>query len=39
MYTETPVSAIYLIVKDLRDVENAFLFLLKLKALSFKLNI
>jgi hypothetical protein len=38
MYAETPVSAIHLTVEDLRNVENAFLFLLKLKALFFKLN-
>jgi hypothetical protein len=38
MYIKTPVSAIHLTVKDLRDVENASLFLLKLKVLSSELN-
>jgi hypothetical protein len=39
MYTKTPVSAIHLTVRDLRNVGNASSFLLKLKALFSKLNI
>jgi hypothetical protein len=39
MYTKTPISVIHLTVKDLRNAENAFLFLLKLRVLSFKLNV
>jgi hypothetical protein len=38
MYAKAPVSAIYLTMGDLRDVGNASLFLLKLKALFSKLN-